>query len=81
MRFKYHTDQQIAEGSWDSERVYKLQIKTLGLLWVTVFRGDIDNWFRESEVEDIKELLESGEYKIKFWRLYRYTETEKEFRI
>lgn len=79
MRFKYYTN--VIDDDWTSERVYKLQVKILGLLWITVLRGYIDNWFRESDVEYAKELLESGEYKIKFWRLYRYTETEKEFRV
>lgn len=79
MRFKYYTN--VIDDDWTSERVYKLQVKTLGLLWITVFRGDVDNEFRESDIESVKYLLESGEYKVKFYRLYRYTESEKEFRV
>lgn len=74
IRFKYKT--KLIYDDWTTERIYKLQVKFMGLIWITALDGSIDNEFKESEISEIKNKLETKKYYIKNFMLYIDTENE-----
>lgn len=74
IRFKYKT--RLIYDDWTAERIYKLQLKFMGFIWITVFDGSIENEFKESELSDIKKKLETKKYYIKNFMLCIDTENK-----
>lgn len=80
IRFKYKT--KLIYDDWITERLYKLQVKFMNLIWITVFGGSIENEFKESELSEIKKKLETKRYYIKNFMLYnRLNDIDEEFTI
>lgn len=79
VRFKYKT--MLINDDWTGERLYELQVNFMGLIWITVRNGSIENEFKKSELEDVKRKLELKEYCIKNFKLHVYDDIENEFNI